>query len=89
VLLERQGAFRVEPGAFEPPAIGRLEELRCPSLVITGEFDQPSVLAGAFELASRTGAEHAEILGAAHLPNLERPKEFTAALVPFLERTLL
>ncbi|MDQ3572512.1 MAG: alpha/beta hydrolase [Actinomycetota bacterium] len=89
VLLERQAGFRVEPGELEPPAIGRLGELRCPSLVVTGEFDQPSVLAGAFELASRTGADHAEILGAAHLPNLERPEEFTAALLPFLERTLL
>ena len=89
VLLERQAAFAVEPGELVPPAIDRLEELRCPSLVITGELDQPSVLAGAFELASRTGAEHVEIAGTAHLPMLERPREFIAALLPFLERTLL
>jgi 3-oxoadipate enol-lactonase len=86
VLLERQMAFTVEPGELEPPAIERLGELRCPSLVITGELDQPSVLAGAFELARRTGAEHVEIAGTAHLPNLERPREFLAALLPFLER---
>ena len=86
VLLERQSAFTVEPGELVPPAIERLEELRCPSLVITSELDQPSVLAGAFELASRTGAEHVEIAGAAHLPMLERPREFLAALLPFLER---
>ena len=86
VLLERQAAFEVEPGELHPPAIERLSELRCPALVITGELDQPSVLAGAFELARQTGAEHSEIGGAAHLPNLERPREFTAALIPFLER---
>lgn len=88
VLLERQAAFEVEPGELHPPAIERLADLACPSLVITGELDHPSVLAGAFELARQTGAEHAEIAGAAHLPNLERPREFNAALLPFLERTL-
>lgn len=86
VLLERQSAFTVEPGELDPPAIGRLGELRCPSQVITSELDQPSVLAGAFELARQTGAEHVEIAGAAHLPMLERPREFIAALLPFLER---
>ena len=64
----------------------RLGSLRCPSLVITSELDQPSVVAGAFELARQTGAEHVEIAGAAHLPNLERPREFLAAILPFLER---
>jgi 3-oxoadipate enol-lactonase len=86
VLLERQARFTVEPGELVPPAIERLAGLRCPSLVITSELDQPSVLAGAFELARQTGAEHAEIAGAAHLPNLERPREFRAALLPFLEK---
>ena len=86
VLLERQAAFTVEPGELHPPAIDRLGDLRCPSLVITGEFDQPSVLAGAFEIARRTGAQHIEIPGCAHLPNVERPREFLAALLPFLER---
>lgn len=88
VLLERQSAFRVEPGDLHPPAIGRLSELAKPSMVITGELDQPSVVAGAFELARATGAEHAEILDAAHLPNLEHPREFGAALQTFLEREL-
>lgn len=86
VLLERQAAFTVEPGELVPPAIERLGELRCPSLVVTSELDQPSVLAGAFELARQTRAEHVEIAEAAHLPNLERPREFLAAVLPFLER---
>jgi pimeloyl-ACP methyl ester carboxylesterase len=85
VLLERQAAFTVEPGELSPPAIERLGDLRCPSLVVTSELDQPSVLAGAFELAREAGAEYVEIPGAAHLPNLERPREFLAAILPFLE----
>lgn len=84
VLLERQSRFEIEPSGLQPPAIDRLAEVRCPGLVITGELDQPSVLAGAFELASGTGARHVEIRGAAHLPNLERPREFATALMDFL-----
>ncbi len=89
VLLERQVGFRVEPGSLEPPAIERLDELRCPALVITGEFDQPSVLAGAFEFTRRTGSEHVDIQGAAHLPSLERPQAFNEPLLEFLARALL
>ena len=84
VLLERQERFDIEPSSLEPPALQRLGEVRCPALVITGELDQPSVLAGAFELARGVGARHVEIAGAAHLPNLERPREFSRALMDFL-----
>jgi 3-oxoadipate enol-lactonase len=86
VLLERQSTFEVEPGDLEPSAVGRLNEIKVPTLVITGEVDQPSVLAGSFEIARETGAEHVEIAGAAHLPNLERPVEFNRALTDFLVR---
>jgi 3-oxoadipate enol-lactonase len=89
VLLERQAAFEIEPGDLEPPAIERLSEVQVPTLVITGELDQPSILGGAFEVARGTGAEHVEIENAAHFPNLERPAEFNRALTDFLERALL
>lgn len=88
VLLDRQMTMEVEPGELEPPAIGRLDEIACPALAITGELDQPSVLAGAFEFTRKTGAGHVEIEGAAHLPNLESPDEFNVALVAWLEREL-
>lgn len=86
VLLERQSAFEIEPGDLEPPAVERLDEVDVPVLVVTGELDQPSVLAGSFEIARGTDAEHVEIQGAAHFPNLERPAEFNQALLDFLER---
>jgi len=86
VLLERQSTFEIEPGDLDPPAVGRLAEVKVPVLVITGEVDQPSVLAGSFEIARGTGAEHVEIPSAAHLPNLERPVEFNRALTDFLDR---
>ncbi len=89
VLLERQAGFEIEPGDLEPPAVGRLAEVAVPTLVITGELDQPSILGGSFEIARGTGAEHVEIANAAHFPNLEHPREFNNALCDFLERSLL
>ncbi len=86
VLLERQAPFEeIEPR--EPPrsATVMLGRLAPPCLVVTGELDQPSVLEGAWAIVSATGAEHVDIAGTAHLPNLERPREYLGAIVPFLE----
>lgn len=88
VLLERQASFDIEPGDLVPPAIERLSEVKVPTLVITGELDQPSIVAGSFELARGTGAEHVEIPNSAHFPNLEHPAEFNRAVLDFLTRHL-
>ena len=82
---ERAGN-EVEPGEPDPPALDRLGELTAALLVITGEHDQPSVTAGARVLAERTGAELVEIAATAHVPTMERPAEFEAAVLPFLKR---
>lgn len=89
VLLDRQSAFKIEPGDLEPPAVDRLAEVRVPTLVITGELDQPSIQGGSFEIARGAGAEHIEIPDAAHFPNLEQPAEFNRALIDFLERQIV
>lgn len=87
VLLERQEPFEeIEPLEPALSATVHMGELRPPALVVTGELDQPSTLAGAWAIVAATGAEHVDIPGTAHLPNLERPREFAAALLPFLER---
>lgn len=85
-LLERQSAFEFDPSELDPPAIGRLDDVEAPMLVAFGSHDQPSVIAGSQALAEGTGAELVEIPGAAHLPSLECPDRFEAALMPFLER---
>jgi pimeloyl-ACP methyl ester carboxylesterase len=84
----REEADRVlEPGPLEPPALGRLAEIEIQTLVVTGEHDQPSALAGSAAIAAGVpGAEAIEIAGAAHLPSLERPEAFEAAVLPFLLR---
>lgn len=81
---ERAGTV-VEPEPLEPAAIDRLAGVVVPTLVVTGEHDQPSTLAGAAATAAGVpGAEAVEIAGAAHLPSLERPQAFDEAALPFL-----
>ncbi len=85
-LLDRQQGFEIEPGELDPPAVERLGEIEVPVLAVFGSHDQPSVIAGSRAIAAGTGGELVEIEGAAHLPSLERPREFEAAVLPFLER---
>jgi 3-oxoadipate enol-lactonase len=85
---EQQGTD-IEPSELEPPAIGRLGEVTAPTLVVTGALDQPSVNAGAAAIAAGVpGAEAVEIADTAHLPNLERPREFEHAVLGFLVERL-
>ena len=59
-----------------------------PVLVVTGEHDQSRPCQDArMAIVEATGCEAIEIDGAAHLPHLERPDEFAAAVLPFLEQT--
>jgi 3-oxoadipate enol-lactonase len=85
-VLERQAVLEPDEESLEPPASERLAEIRAPTLVINGALDHASVLAGSRAIAEAVGADQLQIEGAGHLPNLERPDEFLAAIVPFLER---
>jgi 3-oxoadipate enol-lactonase len=85
---ERRGVT-IEPTDLSPPAIGRLGEVGAPTLVVTGGLDQPSVNAGAAAIAAGVpGAEAVEIADTAHLPNLERPREFERTVLGFLDERL-
>lgn len=70
---------------LQPPAIGRLGEVRCPTLVVVGAEDVPPVLSTAKLLASGiSGAREVIIPDAAHLPNMEQPAEFNRIVLDFL-----
>jgi 3-oxoadipate enol-lactonase len=72
---------------LDPPAVGRLNEIRCPTLIITSDLDQPSILdLGSRLAASIAGAQAVRIRGAAHIVNLERSQDFNAAVASFLDR---
>lgn len=71
---------------LDPPAVGRLGEIRVPALVTAGAADVPDIRL----LADRLGAEIPQgrrlpdIPDAAHLLPLERPAQINAALLTFL-----
>ncbi|MER7458894.1 alpha/beta hydrolase [Micromonospora sp. NPDC126480] len=85
-LAAEQALSAVDGVDLDPPAIGRLGELRMPVLVTAGAADVPDIN----RLADRIAAEAPrairlpDIPDAAHLLPLERPAEVNAALLDFL-----
>ena len=70
---------------LDPPAIGRLNEITAPTLVVIGDEDVPNVLDNVELLMdSIKGVRKAVIHDAAHLPNLEHPEEFNRIVLEFL-----
>ncbi|MDQ6713044.1 MAG: alpha/beta hydrolase [Candidatus Dormibacteraeota bacterium] len=75
-----------EPQRIQPPAIGRLDEIRVPTLVIIGERDVEDVRQAAEELERGIrGATLMVMQGVAHVPNMERPEEFNRLVLDFLD----
>ncbi len=70
---------------LDPPAIGRLGEVRAPTLIIVGDEDRPDIVAIAGLLESGIAdAKKVVMRGAAHLPNLEQPTVFNRLVREFL-----
>ena len=75
-----------QPVPLDPPAVGRLGELRVPVLAIVGLLDLPSTSTTASMLVDGApNARRIDLPGVAHLPSLERPTWFTEALGAFLD----
>jgi len=69
----------------DPPAYGRLAELKAPTLVVVGDEDLSEIRDTADLLVSKIpNARKAVIHNAAHLPNLEHPEEFNRLVLDFL-----
>jgi pimeloyl-ACP methyl ester carboxylesterase len=74
---------------LEPPAFGRLSEVRAPTLVIVGSDDQPLIVQTADILASQIpGARKVVMEGLAHVPNMEQPAAFNQITLDFLAEAL-
>lgn len=70
---------------LDPPAVGRLAEVRVPALVVNGLCDAPWIQDLAGVLASGIpGAQRIDLADTGHLPPIERPHQITAALRRFL-----
>jgi pimeloyl-ACP methyl ester carboxylesterase len=88
MLRENRAAEASEEGTvirLDPPARGRLDEIRVPTLVIVGDGDVPAILEFAEIMAGEIpGARTAVMHGTAHVPNMERPAEYNQIVLGFL-----
>jgi pimeloyl-ACP methyl ester carboxylesterase/GNAT superfamily N-acetyltransferase len=83
-----EGAAAALRGRAErPDYVEMLTRVGVPTLVVVGAADQFTPLEDARLMHDRVdGSEMVVVDGAAHMPNLERPAEFNAALAAFLAR---
>jgi pimeloyl-ACP methyl ester carboxylesterase len=71
---------------MSPPAISRLDEIRVPTLIIVGGLDAPDFQSIAAILRGGIAdARSVVVPGAGHLPNMEVPELFNAAVLQFLQ----
>jgi 3-oxoadipate enol-lactonase len=74
---------------LDPPAVGRLGEIKVPTLVIYGDIDAPYIPAASEFLAQNIpGAKKVVMKDVAHLPNMEKSGEFNAHVLSFLSQSL-
>ncbi len=70
---------------LNPPAVGRLGEVRVPTLVIVGDRDMPSIKQSAEQMAKQIqGATLKVVAGADHALPLGWADEFNAAVIGFI-----
>lgn len=71
---------------LDPPAGARLEELRCPVLMVAGALDFGDVVATAHHLESEAPDARTIVWGdVAHMIGMEQPQRLAAAIVDFVE----
>lgn len=86
LALRRQHEWEgITTRKLEPPAIGRLGEIKAPTLAIIGDRDLSGVKRAVDLItAGVPGARKATITNAAHVPNLEHPEEYNQLVLDFL-----
>ncbi len=88
LAFENYLALDAEPGPVRRPE-GSPADVRCPTLVLVGDEDQPDILAAAdLYVAEIPTVRKAVMHGVAHVPSLERPDEFDRLVLGFLREVL-
>lgn len=73
-----------QPIVLNPPAAGRLGELRLPALLLAGDYDELAAQKISGLYAAGVAGARLVHLPTAHLPNLELPGEFNRLVLDFL-----
>ena len=75
-----------EPLGIEPPAVGRLSEIKVPTLLIAGDGDVPYMLDIVNDIeVGISGSKKVIMAGPAHVPHMEKPQEFNQIVFDFLK----
>jgi len=78
----------VDEAELEPPAFERFDEVRAPTLVLSGRLDLDAIREATRRVvAGIAGARHIEWPDTAHLPSMERPDDFLQLLRDWLTPT--
>lgn len=90
-LSAQNASLWVQPDServMAPAAVGRLADIRAPTLVILGGLDTPDIKAITDSLVQKIpGARRVIIDDAGHMVNMEKPAEFNRAVLPFLRQS--
>ena len=71
--------------ALDPPAIGRLGEIKCPTLILVGDKDLPEKVTLAETLQTEiSGSKRVVLPGVGHMLNMEHSDQFNRAVLDFL-----
>jgi pimeloyl-ACP methyl ester carboxylesterase len=81
---EEQWLADIQNHKADPPAVGRVMDMQAPTLVVSGQYDEPDIHTIEELLVAELPDVQRVTLPAAHLPNMERPAEFNAAVGEFL-----
>jgi pimeloyl-ACP methyl ester carboxylesterase len=89
-LAEYSFAWVLDPAPkqdLDPPAYERLAEIHVPTLIMLGAQDDPRLFKDADKLERDiVGASRVTIAEAHHMPNMEKPEEFNATVLDFLDK---
>jgi len=68
-----------------PPAIGRLNEIRLPTLIVTADYDlEPSIEIADIMEREIAGSRKISVTDAGHIMNMDKPEEFNAEVIKFI-----
>jgi pimeloyl-ACP methyl ester carboxylesterase len=92
--VRRMARWGIEPGRNvsqvhwpDPPAIGRLGQVKAPTLCVLGDRDMPDIMIIVDQIVTQVPeAQKVVFREAAHMVNMERPDEFNRTVLAFLEQ---
>lgn len=86
IALRNEVAGVGDEQSMSPPAVERLGEIRVPTLVITGDYDEPFSHLAAPVMEREIPNARRVSMPTGHLPSLERPDEFNRIVLDFLQK---